>query len=85
MNVNLSETFENYIKTQLAAGTYNNASEVVRAALRLKMQQDEIYQSKLKAYQAAITDGINSGAATPLDMDEIIAEAKQDMLHGTNA
>lgn len=29
MNVNLSETFENYIKAQLAAGTYNNASEVV--------------------------------------------------------
>ena len=79
MNVNLSDTFENYIKEQLAAGIYNNASEVVREALRLKMQQDEIHQAKIKAYQLAITDGLESGSATPLDMDELIREAKEEV------
>jgi antitoxin ParD1/3/4 len=85
MNVNLSETFENYIKAQLAAGIYNNASEVVREALRLKIQQDEIHQAKIKAYQSAITDGLESGAATPLDMNEIIREAKEEAMQSVNA
>lgn len=79
MNVNLSETFENYIQAQLASGTYNNASEVVREALRLKMQQDELYQTKLEALRAAIIEGEQSGPATPWDMDEMIKEAKQEI------
>lgn len=85
MNVNLSETFENYIKSQLATGTYNNASEVVREALRLKMQQDSLYQAKVEAYQAAITEGLESGAPSVLDMDEIIREAKLEAMNGVDA
>ncbi len=49
MNVSLSKTFEQYINKLIETGTYNNASEVVREALRLKMQQDETYQAKLEA------------------------------------
>ena len=78
MNVNLSETFENYIQAQLTSGTYNNASEVVREALRLKMQQDELYQAKLEALRAAIIEGEQSGPATAWDMAEMIKEAKQE-------
>lgn len=78
MNVNLSEKFETYIKEQLATGSYNNASEVVREALRLKMQQDEMYQAKLEAFRNAIIEGEQSGPATPWDMDAMIAEAKQE-------
>jgi antitoxin ParD1/3/4 len=79
------KTFENYIKAQLAAGIYNNASEVVRDALRLKMQQDEIHQAKVKAYQSAITNGLESGEPTPLDMSEIIREAREDAMQDVNA
>ncbi|MCJ8270892.1 MAG: type II toxin-antitoxin system ParD family antitoxin [Psychrosphaera sp.] len=79
MNVNLSETFEKYIQDQLAQGTYNNASEVVREALRLKMQQDEIYQAKLDAFRNAIIDGENSGPMTDWDLDEVIQGAKQSI------
>ena len=76
MNINLSPTFENYIRLQLDTGTYNNASEVVREALRLKMQQDEIYQTKLEALRAAIIEGEQSGVAEPFDMQGIIEGAK---------
>ena len=76
MNINLSPTFENYIRLQLDTGTYNNASEVVREALRLKMQQDEIYQTKLEALRAAIIEGEQSGVAEPFDMDIVIKEEK---------
>ena len=78
MNISLSTTFEDYIQAQLEAGTYNNASEVVREALRLKMQQDEIYQAKLEALRSAIIDGEQSGDPEPFDMKAIIKEAKKD-------
>jgi antitoxin ParD1/3/4 len=83
MNVSLSATFESYIQKQLDDGVYNNASEVIREALRLKMQQDEIYQTKLEALRAAIIAGEKSGEATPFDMPEIIQEAKKEA--GLNA
>ncbi len=78
MNVNLSPTFETYIRKQLDDGIYNNASEVIREALRLKMQQDEMYQTKLEALRSAIIEGEQSGEAVPFDMRDIINEAKQD-------
>ena len=83
MNVNLSSTFEDYIKQQLNSGLYNNASEVIRDALRLKMQQEEVYQTKLEALKLAVADGVNSGEAIPLDINDIILEAKRDA--GINA
>ena len=78
MNVNLSSKFESYIQQQLNEGTYNNASEVIREALRLKMQQDEVYQAKLEALRAAIIQGEESGEATPFDIQDIIREAKTE-------
>lgn len=78
MNISLSQTFEAYIQTQLDSGTYNNASEVVREALRLKMQQDELYQVKVQALRKAIIEGEESGDYTPFDIHEIIAEARDE-------
>jgi len=83
MNVNLSPTFETYIRKQLESGIYNNASEVIREALRLKMQQDEIYKTKLGALRAAIMKGEQSGESSSIDMQDIIGEAKPDS--GLNA
>ena len=44
---------------------YNNASEVIIEALRLKMQRDKVYQAKLAALRTAINDGLNSGGLQP--------------------
>ncbi|MCP4271606.1 MAG: type II toxin-antitoxin system ParD family antitoxin [Gammaproteobacteria bacterium] len=78
MNVNLSPTFDSYIRKQLESGIYNNASEVIREALRLKMQQDEIYNTKIDALRAAIIKGEESGESSSFDIQEIIGEAKRD-------
>ncbi|MCP3701794.1 MAG: type II toxin-antitoxin system ParD family antitoxin [Alteromonas sp.] len=78
MNVSLSPKFEAYIQAQLEEGTYNNASEVVREALRLKMQQDELYQIKVKALRDAIIEGEESGECAPFDIHEIINEAREE-------
>jgi antitoxin ParD1/3/4 len=79
MNVNLSPTFDSYIRKQLESGIYNNASEVIREALRLKMQQDEIYNTKINALREAIIRGEQSGESSSFDIQDIIGEAKQDV------
>lgn len=71
---NLGDHFEQFISTQIKSGRYGNASEVVRASLR-SMEEDE---QKLEALRQALIEGENSGESTPLDMQEIIKEAKRE-------
>ena len=56
-SVDLGGYFEDFIKTQIAQGRYNNASEVIRAGLRL-LEEDESQQMALKS---AISEGLDSG------------------------
>ena len=42
MNVNLTPQLERLIKQKVTTGLYNNASEVVREALRLMAVRDEV-------------------------------------------
>jgi len=71
---NLGEHFDEFISSQIKSGRYGNASEVVRASLRLM----EVEEQKLQALRQALIDGEISGDAGPLDMKEIIREAKQE-------
>ncbi|MCA8258275.1 type II toxin-antitoxin system ParD family antitoxin [Burkholderia sp. AU31624] len=41
MNVNLTPNLEAMVKAKVASGLYNNASEVVREALRLMAARDQ--------------------------------------------
>lgn len=70
---NLGDHFEQFISTQIKSGRFGNASEVIRASLRL-MEQEE---HKLEALRKALIDGENSGESTSLDMQEIIKKAKK--------
>ncbi|MDW3195882.1 MAG: type II toxin-antitoxin system ParD family antitoxin [Cytophagales bacterium] len=40
MNVSLNPHFEDFVSKQLEGGRYNNASEVIRAGLRLLEEQE---------------------------------------------
>jgi antitoxin ParD1/3/4 len=40
------------------------------------MQQDEVYQMKLKALRSAVAAGLESGQAADFNVASIIAEAK---------
>ena len=63
-SISLGNHFESFIEHTIKDGRFNNASEVVRAALRL-LEEEE---SKILALRKAINDGIESGLA--LDFDE---------------
>lgn len=48
---------------KVKSGRYENASEVVRAALRTLEREEQHYEAKLAALRAAIDEGDASGVA----------------------
>ena len=58
-SISIGDHFDNFIQSRILSGRYKNASEVVRAGLRL-LEEEE---SKMIALREAIQEGINSGIA----------------------
>ncbi|MDT8446587.1 MAG: type II toxin-antitoxin system ParD family antitoxin [bacterium] len=73
MNVSITEHLGQFVQEKVKAGLYNSASEVVREALRLLEQQDQIRQLQLEALRSEIQKGVGSGEATPWDAGELKA------------
>jgi antitoxin ParD1/3/4 len=48
MNISLTPHLEERIREKIASGSYNSASEVVREALRLLEQEDQMRALKLQ-------------------------------------
>lgn len=59
-SVSLGDYFEGFVESRIAEGRFKNASEVIRAGLRL-LEEEE---NKAAALRGAIQEGINSGIAT---------------------
>jgi antitoxin ParD1/3/4 len=78
MNVSLTHQLEQLVTELVQSGRYRSASEVVREGLRLLAVRDESDRAKLEALRRMIQEGIDSGPAAPLDMDEIIATARAE-------
>ena len=66
-SVALSPHFEHFIREQVESGRFNNASEVVRAGLRLLEDQQTQADLKLDALRTAIATGLASGPGIPAD------------------
>lgn len=62
-SVALSSHFETFVREQVESGRYNNASEVVRAGLRLLEDEQNRLQLQNQAMRTAIAAGLNSGAS----------------------
>ncbi|WP_068081854.1 type II toxin-antitoxin system ParD family antitoxin [Polycladidibacter stylochi] len=54
MHVSLTDRLDEYVREKVSSGLYNNASEVIREALRLKMATDESEELKLQCLRDAI-------------------------------
>jgi antitoxin ParD1/3/4 len=73
MNISFTEKQENYIAAQLESGDYQNASEVVRDALRLH----EVYRNRvIEELRAEIMKGWNSPDSKSTVQDIIKAKTK---------
>lgn len=58
-SVSLGNYFEDFVDNRIHEGRYKNASEVIRAGLRL-LEEEE---NRIKALKNAIQEGIDSGIA----------------------
>jgi len=87
MHVSLTQELEEIVKRKVASGLYNNASEVIREALRFMENNEElIYQMKLDRLRAKLAEGerdMEEGRFTELSHEEIgpfFAKVKEQAL-----
>jgi len=69
----LGDHFEGFIATQIEEGRYGNASEIMRAGLRLL----EEHEDKVETLRQALIDGEESGDAGSLDFADIKRAARK--------
>lgn len=85
MNVSLTPRLEAMIREKVESGLYNNSSEVVREALRLLDQQEQLKRERLRAAIAVGMDEITRGEGveyTPELRDKIRREADRMLRDG---
>ncbi len=58
MNVSLTPELEDLIAQKVQSGRYTSASEVIREALRLLEEQDQLRQERLAAVRREIDEGL---------------------------
>jgi len=71
-SISLGDHFDSFIQNRLSEGRYKNASEVVRAGLRLLEEEENRYIS----LKEAINEGINSGIASDFNPQSHLANLK---------
>lgn len=71
-SVSLGDYFEEFVENRIAEGRYKNASEVLRAGLRL-LEEEE---NKIAALKTAINEGINSGIVKSFDPAKHLQQLK---------
>jgi len=75
-NVNLTEHFADFVDVNVTSGRFQNASEVVREALRLLERQQREDELKLEALRQAIAQGREDaklGRTVSVEADHIAA------------
>jgi antitoxin ParD1/3/4 len=75
MNVSITPELEKFVQECVATGRYNNASEAIRAGLRLLQEAEADYQRKCAELQAEIKKGMN-GPFKKVDFDKVKREAR---------
>ena len=58
MNVSLTPELEDLIAQKVQSGRYTSASEVIREALRVLEEQDQLRQQRLDAIRREIDEGL---------------------------
>ena len=82
MNVSLTPTLEELVQRKVATGLYNSASEVIREALRLLEERDELRKVRLGTLRQEISVGLDQlerGEVSEHDdrsLDTLVADIK---------
>jgi antitoxin ParD1/3/4 len=73
-NVSLTAMLDQFVEDRVESGAYQNASEVVRAGLRLLQAQEDAHRARVERLRAAIQIGIDEldrGEGVEIEWDDL--------------
>jgi antitoxin ParD1/3/4 len=76
-NINLTDHYDRFVHDQIAVGRYKNASEVLRAGLRLLEQQGKEDEEKLATLRGLATEAfaaLDRAEGTALEGNQQLAD-----------
>ncbi|GEP56145.1 type II toxin-antitoxin system ParD family antitoxin [Reyranella soli] len=76
MNISLTPKLEGFVKAKVKTGDYNNASEVIREALRVLQEREADRKVQLRALRRLIREGEESGPPVSWDPEAIKDKAR---------
>ena len=71
-SISLGDHFESFVDNRISTGRFKNASEVIRAGLRL-LEEEE---NKVTALKSAIKEGFDSGIVKKFDAKKHLTKLK---------
>lgn len=77
-SISLGSHFESFVESSINQGRFGNASEVIRAGLRLLEEEEE----RLLALKKAVNDGLESGVSKKFDPKTHLASLKRKKKNG---
>jgi antitoxin ParD1/3/4 len=75
-SIHLTEHQQKNIAELVSSGRYQNASEVMRAGLRLLLDQEEQRKAVITRLETAAMEGLNSDTVEEFDVDDFLARKK---------
>lgn len=60
MNISLTPTLKALVQAKVASGMYNNASEVIREALRIMEEQDQLKALKIELLKKELSPALDA-------------------------
>jgi len=78
MNISLTPELDQYVHSKVATGRYNSASEVLREALRLMQERDEVRELQLAEARKKIQKGLDA-----LDSGDYVEGTAEELLAQT--
>ena len=76
MNISLTPKLEGFVKAKVKTGDYNNASEVIREALRVLQEREADRRVQLSALKKLLREGEASGRPVLWDPEAIKEKAR---------
>ena len=85
MNISITHELEEFVNNKVQSGSYTSASEVIRDALRLLTERDQLYQIRLEELRKEVQKGIDSGGSIPASkvFEELRAKNSEQRREGT--
>jgi antitoxin ParD1/3/4 len=78
MNVSLTSALERFVQERIKTGRYNSASEVVRDALRLLQDHEQVRKMRIEELRKEIAIGTaQADAGQLIDGEKVFAEIRK--------